>query len=710
MFPGNPHHAQRCLQMSYLLRYSGQHDICLSLLKKPFYQSTKYLLHFYSPARQPSRIEASSCTKKCDQEHLDTVLQAQNQVPLLDPSAYQGADQPERSSPLHSDTFQPKISKTGTGTLTSETGDSELPRGTAKKARISLYEKSLTHKEGKKLVLRLARERVKGPWVHDWRIPFGLLKENHQDQDVARAAEVGYLPWKNRSGFQRRIRQRRADEIERPEEWNAVTFRNYVDDLTTSSVDRLMQRQLYGGKTTHVQAVAKVLGRLFEDVGRKEIITPGACSAAIEFFNKHSMISKARVVFNQLENLLIDIEPETVDVMLRGTAAQKDLHNYTYVLRTMLRRGFKPNGWTWVALLMAVDSSEVRKVIIDEMRTRKLLKEKPIMKKAVVLTIRDEWSNFQNSGLDDVASFLTTMDSRYGKNQWLSVSACNNLLHELGRTKDMKEVMDLVDILIDRGLTPDEVTLTTLITLCSLQYQHDTIINLLRRFHHLPLSKIAYGCMFKLAWNGRMYNCAKVIWRSACINAVASFQMQSVVQHSLLESISSSSKTEPPQTRGEIWKASAGAVIAGIRPSNNNNNKLKQIFTPPQSALPREEESSDSTQSESKSESESESELKTKQRKLATSLIQDDLATAQRFHLVRSLPDLLSEALARDREWQHESKKSKDIAWKRENAVVVDVEPTTTTLRTPNQTRSTTTTGVVVRYCTVDSKKTSGGG
>jgi hypothetical protein len=673
MFRGNLLHAQRCAQLSHHIRYLGEHDVCLGwLLKKPLYQPTKCLLHFYNPARQPSLTEASSFNHKCDQERMSTALQPKAQAPLLDPIVLQGARQPTEFLPQQLDAFQLKISEAGT--LRSEAGETqciELPFGTAKKAGSSLYEKCLVHKEGKKLVLRRLRERVTGSWAHDWRIPLELLKENHPDQEVERAKEIEHLPWNNRSGFQKRIRQRRADEIERPREWNAVTFKNFVDDLTTSSVDRLMQRQLYGGKTTHVEAVAKVLEELFDDVGRKEVITPGACNAAMEFFAKHSMISKARAIFNQMENLLINIEPETVDIILRRTAARNDLHNYTFILRAMLRRGFEPNGRTWVALLMAVDSSEVRKVIIQEMRTRGLLEDLLILKEAVVLVIRDEWSTSLGSGLD-TASFLAAMDSRYGS-QWLSVSACNNLLHEFGRTKDMREVMDLVDVLIDRGLIPNEVTFNTLVTLCSLQNQHDAIIGLLRRFRHLSPSKIAYASLFRLVWNRRMYNCAKVIWGSACMDAMTSFQMQALVHRSLLESILGGSRNGP-QSRGEIWKASAGAVVVGIRPSK----QLERVFAQPARVA------GSSTPEAGTPES------KTKTRRMIAALIRDDLATAGRFRPVRDLADLLREALARDREWQQaRALQVQAAAWKRENAVDIEVEPALPSSST------------MWRYCTV---------
>ncbi len=613
------------------------------------------MFHFYAAARQSPPSEISSLTPSFDEENTTIVrnpLEAQ-----LNQSVYQGAGHvggflAPRLDSSHSD---PSQSQTRTRDE-AEHRCSEFPSQPSERPRHqTLYEKSCQHKEDKKFVLREIRQRSTGP-LNDWRIPFGILKANQQACNVQREEEISHTPSKSCSRARRRIRQRRADDIERPREWNAVTFRNYIEDLTRSSVDRLMQRQLYGGKMTHVEAVARILeSLLIQEIWRRDIVTPASCRVAMDFFYKHSMVRQAQAVFQQLENILIAGELETVDVILRHTAARKTLHSYTHTLDSMLDRGFKPTGRTWVSLLMGVESSEVRKLIIQEMRNMGLLEDQIVLEETVALVIRDELSYWLLRGLD-AASFLTWMDSQYGS-KWLCVAAANKLLHEFGRTKEVREVIDLLHILIKRGLKPNSVTLNTLISLCMFQNQYDTVIDLLRLFRHirhLPLDKIAHEILFKAVWRRRMYNCAKVIWISACVNAVASFRMQNLVHHSVCQSTLGRSRNKP-ESQGQIWKASAGAVVVGVGPSDLLNQVLAWTAT-----------SSNSGAGEAISRG-------AIQRSIAA-LIQEDLATAGRYRLVRSLPDLLSDALAQDRIWwQTKVLKTQDVAWKRENALVIEM-------------------------------------
>lgn len=544
----------------------------------------------------------------------------------------------------------------------------ELPPEPAK-SRYGPYEKIRKHEEDNKFVRALYKERHGGLWVHDWRIPFGLLKKYHKAQDVGMKDKTGSTPRRVLLKASPWICQKRADEISRPEIWTAVTFRNYVEDLTTSSVDRSIQRIIYGGATTHVKAVAEVLERLFEDVGRKSLLTPGACKAALEFLYHYRMIPKAQAIFGQVENLRITVEPETVNVVLRSTALAKDTHHFAYILKSMLRRGFEPTGGTWVALLMAVQTSEVRNVIFLEMQKRGLLEDPLVLKQAVGLVVPDKVPGL------DAAAVVALMESQYG-DQWISPCGANKLLFEFGRTKDVREVVDLLDILIERGMVPDVVTLNTLITVCSLQQQFDAAIHILRWFrhkYHLPLSDIAHQDLFKLAWSMRMYNCSRVLWRSACIEAVTTFHMKALIRRSLLESRLSRSDNEN-RSRGEIWRASAGLVVVGVSP----NHRFDQTFAMPAGPTGSSARGAEEVGVEMGA---GNAEPYGPARRKIAALIGEDLAAARHFHLVRDVTDLLSDALKRDREWyQTGFFKTKNAAWKQKNAVPVKMKPVSSTL------------------------------
>lgn len=684
MFFGNPLYAQRYFQQGDLIRCSSHSYFCLcSSLIKPFYRATKRLLHAQVPARQSRSVKVSDPLDRCcEKEPRNTPVLPNPRGSLLDSCAFSSAGHLKERIPPRLDPFP--SSNSGIGPPRSDEGenlsDVLLPKP-AKQPR-SRYEKIRQHKEDKRIVRTLYNERPRGPWVvHDWRTPLSLLKQFHKAQDITTQEKPRSFLSRTLLSAQPRIHQKRAAEIKRPQIWwNPATFRNFVVDLATSSVDRLIQRQLYWSGVTHVKAVARILERLFEDIGRKALLTSEACNAAMDFFYKYRMIRKAQAIFDQADNLLTEIEPETVDIILRSTAVVKDLHHYTYILQSVSRRGFRPTGKTWVSLLMTVESSEVRNVIVQAMKKKGLLEDHLVLKQAVAQVIRHKLSSWLAIG-NDAVSFVAFMDLQYGK-QWLSVVGANKLLHEFGRTNDVREVMNLLETLIERGFVPDVITLNTLISLCSLYYRYDAVIDIICRFHHkhhLPLSEVAHRDLFKLAWSRRMYNFSRVIWRSACVKAITPFAMQTLVQRSLLESRYGRSKDET-RSRGQIWNASAGAVVVGVSPTNRFDQTIARLYVPPgSSALEAQSEAEAGTEAGTEVGAEAvpnNAKSNKVTRGQIFALIEEDFATAARFRLVRNIADLLRDALARDREWQQSGVlKTQDTQWKRENALPVEIEP-----------------------------------
>ena len=686
MFLGSSVCAQRYFHPRDLFRFSR----CSSLnppssLKKPLYDTIESSLQRHISARYYSLTDVNgSLVRNCGEVLLDPIdLPPSSQESSLGWSACQGTSHPEEYSPPKSDSVdshKPLVEALISADDQRQSGG-PLPRS-AKKPPASLYEKVHKHEEHKRAVRRLQREQLMGAWADDWEVPLRLLKKSHEAQDVERKEEsrllIRFLP-----DVPAKIRQRRADEIKPPLIWNAVTFTNYVEDLVTSSVDRLMQRQLYGGETAHIEAVAKIVEILFEDMGNKYNLTSAACNAALRFFYQNDMFSKARAIFDHMENVLVTVESETVEIMLRSAAHTKDLNHFAFILRNMQRRGFKPTERTWVALILAVEPGEVRKKIVQEMQEIGMLRSPEILKQVVALVIRDELASYISSGLDP-ALFVAHMDSKYG-DQWVSVWGVNNLLYELGRTKDVKEVVGVLDILIKRGLKPDIITLNTLIALSSLQYQYDAIIDILRRFrsnYQLSPSGNVYQNLFKLAWRRRMYNCSRVIWRSACVESVASFQMQVLVHRSLRKGRFSQRLNEP-QSRGQIWRASAGPVVVGVNPSNEVNQTMAQLLLPsrqPSASLaPEAQAPAEGVAHQAAAAPSSSAALPlasaTATYSATSVLIAEDFATAGRYRLVRDLADLWSDALALDRAWQQTGVlKTKDAAWKRDHAIPIEVE------------------------------------
>lgn len=492
----------------------------------------------------------------------------------------------------------------------------------------------------------------KGITSYDWRIPLIELEKYHDQKIIAEEAswpniEVPHFACK----VLRRppIRQKHAALIKRHSVWTASTFMAYVHDLTTSSVDRSVKHQLYGKRGSHSRAVSNILERLFNKVATKDLLSAEACNAAMRFFFKHNQVSKARAIFVQMEKLHQETQTPSVNIMLLAAANRNDLHNFTFILTRMLKWGFKPDAATWNALLVAVESNEVRAVIIKSMRQRNLLAGKFLVKGVVKTIIRDEMIKHLKSGFG-LDSFFSSLDRQYGT-KWLSVSAANNFLDEAGKRKGIHEVIGCLDDLIARGFIPDDVTLGTLLQISRLFNEWTVAIDLLQRFesqYGVVPAEDSYNILFGLAWNGWRYNLLRVIWRSACVKGLTSRNMRRLV----LRSLRNEEENPPEGKRHKMWKDTAGAVVVGISPPNPSDQHSSSPKVAMADVRPNEDEDGAGM------------------RERLEKMVEEDLATEGRYRLKGTLVELLRSALALDDEWiRSRDWKTKSVEWKCKNAI-----------------------------------------
>lgn len=540
--------------------------------------------------------------------------------------------------------------------------------------RVDAVNKRLRNNRERKNLIRITR-RKKGSWSQDWQIPLELLKQHYkaETREQARKGRPRAVWFSTR----KKIHQVRADRIPKPQDWSLVAFQHYVEDLTSSTVDRLMQRQIYGIGESHVIAVASVLERLFLDTDTKRFLSPKACNVALHFFYKHAMLSKARFLYTRMEDLHIGNQPETFDVMLQGSAANKDLHNFTFHLQNMIERACSPTSKTWSSLLMAVDSSEARAVIVQAMRARKLLNRYSTMRKVVDLIIRDEVAKHLD-GCNEMSTFFTNMDARYAPG-WLTISAANSMLDEVGMRRSASEAFEVLQEIGRRITTLDCVSLRTLLTHCLEIRAHDLAIDVLDYFevkYGIRPGQNEYDLLFKQAWRGRFYNFARVVWRSACMEAAVTFKMQKLVMESLTFKAPDRSNTQP-KSRAEIWKAAAGKVIVGIELAAKEDNP-GEAQNPDTTFLSPIQNLSDGRQNLSAHLEQLMDDTKVLRKTLSPlrstkALLSSDLAAFKTYRMKSQLTSLLREALALDREWAKGNWRDISTTWKCRNAITVGV-------------------------------------
>ncbi|KAK0517049.1 hypothetical protein JMJ35_000204 [Cladonia borealis] len=519
------------------------------------------------------------------------------------------------------------------------------------------------HQADKQLINQ--RLKDKGRLSYDWRIPLRQLEQ-------AAASSMGNQYLKSYISAEYRIRRmaqgpsqysaQLAREVPRPAVWSEATLYYYVVKIADT---QKTQRHVPGfRKRKHLDMssnkadITRIFEDLFYDDSVKTFMSSEACNAALRFFYVHGMISKARALFSRMESLQLDIPSATFNVMLRGAALNRDLHNFTYLLQRMIQRGFRPDDDTWVSLLIAVDSKEIRAIVAHKMRERNVILSPGSTKAVAELMIPNE-VDLHLGGGHDHSTFVDHMDIRYGT-QWLNTRIVNKILYEMGK-RGCTNGLGLLKQIKQRSFVPDDVTMNTLLRLCPQPSLYHDAIEVLKffdcQFRMGPGDQV-YETLLNMAWNGGLLNWARVVWRSACIDGHVNFHtrlrvFQSLLDHNLRE-LSSSDKvgSRDNQGRGQIFRRLAGYFVVGVRrPQTAELAKLGEALWV--------------SDFDSKNSSVIRARLQ----------VQSDLRNAKLCRLKVPLHELLRQALELDLKWRAEGFwKNEDRQRKLQDGIQVEVE------------------------------------
>lgn len=506
-----------------------------------------------------------------------------------------------------------------------------------------------------------SRQKDKGLWSYDWRVPLRLLQQHylpHSNDSGKEKPQLirGVMSNQQRTEDRLRYFEIHADRIRRPCISSPLEFFNYVEDLTLSSVSRTMHHHLYRAQESHVAAIARILEELFNDHSLRDSLTVRAFDTACVFLVKYGFIPTTRVLFARMDELGLSFSAGTFNAILRGAASSKDLHNYTFFLQAMVRRGVKPSGETWIALLMAIQSKAVKLLIVETMRERGVLDQTSTFKDAVNQVVGDEFVAHLDSG-QEVTAFLDFMDRSYGFD-WLSVSASNRILDELGERGLLLQCVDMLGFMEQRGTKPNSVTLNTLLGHCSRQRNMDGAIQMLRVFESsfgvLPVEN-HFHQLFMLTWKSQLLNCCRVVWRYACMAAAVSYRTQRLVMDSLARPIPSQQ-----MSMAEAWRCTVGKFLIGIRYGEGGLdnalrlNTIQKLVAMAEAATPSYKDPDFV--------------------KLIQQLLSDDLKAATQYRPKSGFAEKLEEALAMDRSWVRERiRKDSSTTWMIENSIDVPV-------------------------------------
>ncbi|KAI4187245.1 MAG: hypothetical protein LQ346_005529 [Caloplaca aetnensis] len=466
----------------------------------------------------------------------------------------------------------------------------------------------------------------KGPWSYDWRIALGDL-ERHWDPNTSNKSTPGIEP----SAKIHIPRNIRADKIERPIQWTNISFYRYTVQLAHSTVDRLIARQLYQEGERHTRVVADVLERIFASPSAKYVITVDACNVAVKFLFRSRMFARGRDLFDRVQELQRSMHPSIYNIMLEAAAAQKDLSAFTVLLKAMISHGVRPNAYTWFLLARAASGEEARMQILDKLVQERTMQDPATVEKVTSSVLSQAATDYLESG-NDPQYLLDFLDS-HSKPEWFSGQVCQDIVDQVGVYHSTAQALTILQKFCNRGYKPTGGMLLLLLRQCLWSRAHPLAIDILRLFRTeyaiKPTRSQIYDVLWQQAWRNQLHNCCRVIWSYACVTGHTSFLMERWVTESLSmeRSLDSSSLS-----RGRVWKESAGKAVVGCDPVDSDSTKKHDLMSTWKTAQ--------------ESHHDRDRFLKT-----ARSMLASDLALSHYYRTEKPLDELLSEALAKDRQW-----------------------------------------------------------
>lgn len=350
--------------------------------------------------------------------------------------------------------------------------------------------------------------------------------------------------------------------------WTKHDFLRYVENLTSSDVPNQVHRRLYGKKRIHSFEVLKTLQDVFRDPRCEQAVTRAAFNKAIRFCLQVWQLRDLRMLFFRMEELKIPMNLETYNLMLHASANKNDLYNFGFILSMMFEQGLVPNSRTWMAFLRAVDHSQVKGKVVLEMRRRGLLRSIKTMKHiAIQLVHLETVHSLRRKVPRSQAQFMTSMDQRYGPD-WLTTASGNIILHHLAANGLVSRCWDFLFVMQSREQASPDTRSFNLI-LNHLKHHRnisgavDMLANLPASFNFIP-NQTTYHILFRMAWSGKCYNLAKVVWRYACLKANTTRDMRARVLKSLNQNSVRAWKDRAKSSDSQKqWNLTAGNFITG---------------------------------------------------------------------------------------------------------------------------------------------------
>ncbi|KAH9829745.1 pentatricopeptide repeat domain-containing protein [Teratosphaeria destructans] len=373
---------------------------------------------------------------------------------------------------------------------------------------------------------------------------------------------------------------------------SALTY--YVAVLT-SSPSRLLRRRITSSwaagrseqqsKTSDIaQKVSSELISLFNDRRLDGFVNQEAVNYALSHGVRTSNYSVVHELLSVVEkNTLYKMTSSNYNIMLAAAAKREDVHNFGQLLRAMIKRDIRPTSRTWILLhdlTWRVMPRDRALRVTDRLRRHGIFKMPlPIRRACLSIVKKDLTFHLERYPDFSLSKYIDRCDRLWGTvhasthlssfhrfaiapRVWLSVETAHVMIHVLLLRGMMSEAVEVLRTLRAAGERPGTVILNTLLSFhVDNAAKAVAIVRDVGTFQKhstgtapssLAYNARTYALLFKVAWDCRCFNMARVVWRYACCAGEVCRQLEQQMLRSIFSYVPA-----PLSYRGRKKRAAA---------------------------------------------------------------------------------------------------------------------------------------------------------
>lgn len=349
----------------------------------------------------------------------------------------------------------------------------------------------------------------------------------------------------------------------RPKQWNTLALTQYVELLVAAVPPSYRRISREGGEQStdgsYNDLMTRELCSIFIDSpGLGNYISSDAVDTAFAFLLRcrdfptiHRIIATAESSDNY------SLTASNYDMLFAHAAKLGDLHNFRYILQTMLRSEVQPTDRVWLRFHQLVCSRfppNVAAKVMKRMTQKGMMASPKVVREMADNMITPALADYMTMPEASVSHLVRAMDkmvnslvnsslatpTQPGKS-WLTVSAANKMIDFALSQGRQQDAFAIVDELQRRDEKFDIWTLNTFLTSKARSFDLPGSLAVLEHFHDIttipehaiPLNSVTFWILFGVAHRAKSHNVMRVLWRYACVSGCVPKLLPKMTSNSL---------------------------------------------------------------------------------------------------------------------------------------------------------------------------------